>query len=214
MAHRPFIIVLAGVNGAGKSSIGGALISEAGIDWFNPDQFARELRRATGCSVKEANGAAWEFGRNGLAAAIENGSNFAFETTLGATTIPGLLRKASETHDVIVWFCGLTSIELHLDRVALRVAHGGHDIPPEKIRERYTNSIVNLIDLLPVIATLQVYDNSASVAPGQPAPRPKLILSMENGRVSVPDPSNLAELAEIPEWARPIVEAAFTRMGV
>ena len=40
---RPVLYVLAGVNGAGKSSIGGQLLVSAGLTWFNPDTFAREL---------------------------------------------------------------------------------------------------------------------------------------------------------------------------
>ena len=38
---RPFILVLAGVNGAGKSSVAGALLEEHGLTWFNPDSYAR-----------------------------------------------------------------------------------------------------------------------------------------------------------------------------
>ena len=40
-AARPCILVLAGVNGAGKSSVGGALLAEHGLAWFNPDSYAR-----------------------------------------------------------------------------------------------------------------------------------------------------------------------------
>ncbi|RYF64127.1 MAG: hypothetical protein EOO29_42925, partial [Comamonadaceae bacterium] len=39
--RRPFILVLAGVNGAGKSSVGGGLLQEHGLEWFNPDSYAR-----------------------------------------------------------------------------------------------------------------------------------------------------------------------------
>ena len=66
---RPVIYVLAGVNGAGKSSVGGHLLTRAGLGWFNPDQFARELRAATGISVTEANASAWQEGMRRLAAA-------------------------------------------------------------------------------------------------------------------------------------------------
>ena len=34
-ARRPFIFVLAGVNGAGKSSVGGAMLAEHGLDWLS-----------------------------------------------------------------------------------------------------------------------------------------------------------------------------------
>ena len=41
---RPVLYVLAGVNGAGKSSVGGHLLERDGLTWFNPDTFARELK--------------------------------------------------------------------------------------------------------------------------------------------------------------------------
>ena len=59
MPTRPVLYVLAGVNGAGKSSIGGHLLTRAGLAWFNPDRFARELRQTTDLGLTEANAAAW-----------------------------------------------------------------------------------------------------------------------------------------------------------
>ena len=52
---RPVLYVLAGVNGAGKSSIGGHLLERDGLTWFNPDTFAREFKAATGCDQETAN---------------------------------------------------------------------------------------------------------------------------------------------------------------
>jgi predicted ABC-type ATPase len=45
----PVIYVLAGVNGAGKSSIGGAAIRENGAEYFNPDEAARRIADANPC---------------------------------------------------------------------------------------------------------------------------------------------------------------------
>ena len=103
-AARPFVLVLAGVNGAGKSSVGGALLAEHGLAWYNPDSYARELVAQLGLDVEDANGRAWEYGRVQLAAALAQRRNHAFETTLGASTIPELLAKASRTHDVVMIF--------------------------------------------------------------------------------------------------------------
>ena len=144
---RPRILVLAGVNGAGKSSIGGDMLHQAGIPWFNPDTFTRELVAATGSPLADANAAAWQEGLRRLNAAIAHGEDYAFETTLGGNTIAARLGDASESHDVLMWFCGLDSPEHHMARVRLRVSHGGHDIPEAKIRERYRTSIANLIRL-------------------------------------------------------------------
>lgn len=208
MTRRPFILVLAGVNGAGKSSVGGALLTERDLVWYNPDAQAHEAQVQAGLSLEDANAYAWARGVEKLRAAIADGTNFAFETTLGADTIPRLLIEASKTHDVMMWFCGLASAELHIARVALRVSQGGHPIPEEKIRARWTSSVANLIDLLPHLAVLHVYDNSAAAKLGEDIPDPVLVLEMRQGEVVAPDAADRAALERVPGWARPIVEAA------
>jgi len=207
-AARPFILVLAGVNGAGKSSVGGAILAGHGLAWFNPDTYARELVAQLGLGLAEANGRAWEHGRSRLEAAIANGANHAFETTLGGNTIPEMLAKASRSHDVVMLFCGLASAELHIRRVQLRVASGGHPIGEDKIRERWVTSRANLVKLLPRLSRLQVFDNSAEALPGREIPDPVLVLEMSAGRMVLPDPQNVNALKRTPEWARPIVQAA------
>ena len=205
---RPRILVLAGVNGAGKSSIGGDMLHQAGIPWFNPDTFTRELVAATGSPLADANAAAWQEGLRRLNAAIAHGEDYAFETTLGGNTIAARLGDASESHDVLMWFCGLDSPEHHMARVRLRVSHGGHDIPEAKIRERYRTSIANLVALLPHLSRLQVYDNSRDAGPGTPVADPRLLLQMDEGRIAWPTDADT--LRATPDWAKPILEAALS----
>ena len=205
---RPRILVLAGVNGAGKSSIGGDMLHQAGIPWFNPDTFTRELVAATGSPLADANAAAWQEGLRRLNAAIAHGEDYAFETTLGGNTIAARLGDASESHDVLMWFCGLDSPEHHMARVRLRVSHGGHDIPEAKIRERYRSSIANLVALLPHLSRLQVYDNSRDAEPGTPVADPRRLLQMEEGRIAWPTDADT--LRATPDWAKPILEAALS----
>lgn len=207
---RPALVVLAGVNGAGKSSIGGHQLAEAGLTWFNPDTFARELRAATGCTQEEANAQAWTEGFRRLDEAMTARRSYACETTLGGRTVPARIHSASSTHDVIVWFCGLASADLHISRVRARVAAGGHDIPEARIRERCPASLLNLIALMPALSELRVYDNSASVGRGEPIPDPILVLEMIGGAVTRPEEDDPAALAAVPGWARAVVEAAFT----
>ena len=205
---RPILYVLAGVNGAGKSSIGGHLLHAAGLDWFNPDTFARELVATTGCGQTTANGIAWAEGMRRLDAALANGSNYAFETTLGGDTVAQKILDATRSHDVLMWFCGLDSAEHHIARVTARVTSGGHDIPEAKIRERYPRAQLNLIALMPHLAQLQVWDNSADAAPGEAVPDPVLVLEMENGRLIRPSPDDPARFRQIPDWGKALVEAA------
>jgi predicted ABC-type ATPase len=210
---RPFLFVLAGVNGAGKSSVGGSRIRDYGLEWFNPDAHARLLMDEQRCTLEQATAEAWEHGRSRLAAAIIEKKNFAFETTLGGNTIARMLREASATHDVVMWFCGLSSPELHIARVEARVKRGGHAIPEKKIRELWDGSRFNVIELLAHLAHLQVFDNSAEVAAGEPIPDPVLGLEVVNGRISFPDPNDAVALANTPGWAKQIVQAAIELDG-
>jgi len=202
----PSIYVLAGVNGAGKSSIAGAAFRDKGADYYNPDEAAAELRRANpGLSQLQANSAAWHRGRHLLERAIAGRLDFALETTLGASTfLRMLIDAAGQGIDVHLWYAGLATPELHLARVRARVARGGHDIPEEAIRRRFEHSRLNLVMLLPVLASLRVYDNSLEADPAAgKAPKPVLLLHMARGRILNPQ-----DLPRVPDWARPIAAAA------
>ena len=209
---HPVLFILAGVNGAGKSSIGGYLLDQAGLTWFNPDTFARELRAATGCDQGNANAAAWQEGVRRLDAAIAQGSDYAFETTLGGHTIAAKIKIATQTHDVLMWFCGLSSPELHITRVKARVAAGGHDIPEARIRERYVTATENLIALMPHLAHMKAYDNSVEAPVGGAVPDPTLVAETQSGKLVWP--TELGSFQRTPEWAKPILEAALSMTGV
>jgi predicted ABC-type ATPase len=208
----PRIHVLAGVNGAGKSSVGGAAIRHFGADFYNPDEAARRLREVQpGLTQEQANSAAWQHGRRLLETAIAQRLDFAFETTLGANTLTRLLAEAAGSGFAVqVWYAGLASPELHLQRVRSRVRHGGHDIPEADIRRRWDRSRLNLIHLLPLLAALRVYDNSREADPATGAqPLPTLVLHLRQGRIVEP-----ADLSATPDWAKPIVAAAIKAVSV
>jgi predicted ABC-type ATPase len=205
-ALTPRIFVLAGVNGAGKSSIGGAMLLQVGVEFYNPDAAARLfLLSGQGTTQEEANAAAWEQGRRLLERAIDERKDFAFETTLGGKTITFLLKKAiTQGIDVRIWYVGLESPELHIARVRSRVELGGHDIPEVKIRERYTHSRTNLIELLPRLIELKVFDNTEEGDPQKgKSPAPKLLLHQKAGKTV-----SLCDLRLVPQWAKPIIQAA------
>ena len=210
MPAEPFVItVLAGVNGAGKSSVGGAYLQQNGGVFYNPDLVARAARKASpSLTAEEANAYAWQRGKELLEAAIANRTDFDFETTLGGETITKLLIEAARKGATLnIWYAGLSSVDLHLKRVASRLKKGGHPIPEVDIRKRWIGSHVNLVKLLPHVTNLRVYDNSTEKDPdkGQ-APEPKLVLSVTNCAIDFPGPD---EVKDTPEWAKPVVVAAF-----
>jgi predicted ABC-type ATPase len=201
----PCIYVLAGTNGAGKSSVAGEAFTALGIEFFNPDEATRRIRAANpSISEQEANGVAWHTGKCLLERAISNCQSFAFETTLGGDTIAALLEKALASGiEVRISYVGLRSPELHIARVRARVSQGGHDIPESKIRERYDKSRFNLIRLLPRLTELLLYDNSQEADPHTgAAPQPLLVLHLRRGRLL-----KTCDLALVPEWAKPILMA-------
>ena len=206
MSAEPVLYVLAGVNGAGKSSIGESEFRSQGSPVFNPDTIAQQIRLLhPDISLTLANAHAWQIGKSLLEQAIAGGHDYRFETTLGGRTIAQLLEKAARSgHRLRIWFCGLASPELHLRRVQSRVALGGHDIPEGKIRERWNRSRENLVRLLPLIDHLRVYDNSADADPAEGLkPQPVLLLEMKSGKITAP-----ADLSGAPDWAKPVIAAA------
>ena len=200
------VYVLAGTNGAGKSSIAGAMLLRQRVEYFNPDEAARRILAANpGISQTRANGAAWHEGKRLLERAIAERLDFVFETTLGGRTITGLLERAASLGiEVRMWYVGLSSPEHHIARVRARVAKGGHDIPESRIRERYHASRLNLIRLLPSLSELWVYDNSEEADPDAGmAPEPKLVVHVRRGAIVGP-----RDLSRTPDWAKAIVAAA------
>lgn len=182
------------------------MFRRSGADYFNPDEAtARILAANPGITTAEANSAAWQQGKRLLERAISERLDFAFETTLGGHTISALLQEALAAGiEVRIWFVGLSSPELHVARVRSRVARGGHDIPEEKIRERYDRSRMNVIELMPRLTELRVYDNSFEADPhtGR-APQPTLMLHLTKGKIV-----EMVDLAETPQWAKALVAAA------
>lgn len=209
VSGNPCIWVLAGTNGAGKSSIAGAMLRQSGGEYFNPDELAAKLiERRPNLSRKQANAAAWAAGLKQLDQAIGLGRNYFFESTLGGKTISTRLAQALERGlEVRIWYAGLDSPERHIARVAARVRSGGHDIPEQDIRRRYDASRRNLIALLPRLHELKVYDNSAEADPLRgKTPEPALVLHWRDAAIVAPQ-----NLRRTPEWAKPIVAQALKR---
>lgn len=158
----------------------------------------------------EANALAWRKGVDLLERAVAGKLEYAFETTLGASTIPRLLAEAAAGGaEVRIWYAGLDSVERHIARVRARVRRGGHDIPEADIRRRYDASRLNLIALMPALAALRVFDNSLEADPARgEIPLPRLVLHMQRQRILGP-----SDLRSTPPWAKAIVAKALMGSG-
>lgn len=191
------ITIIAGVNGAGKSSVAGASIRLAAGEYFNPDEVARQLQSEdTSLSVYDANSKAWKIGYDQLVYAIKQDIDYTYETTLGGNSITQRLQEAIESGvQVRIFYVGLSSPELHIERVKYRVSKGGHDISEEKIRERYVSSIHNMMRLLPGCEQVVVYDNSTPMNENQP--ELKKLFTVNAGRITIVE-------RMMPLWAKPL----------
>lgn len=201
------ITVIAGVNGAGKSSIAGASIRKKGGEYFNPDEVARDLMAEDSTlSQYDANAKAWTMGYEQLVKAITLDQDYTFETTLGGNTITQCLLEAIQNGtQVRIFYCGLSSPEMHIERVAYRVSQGGHDIPEDKIRERFTRSIHNMMQLLPHCDQVAVYDNSAPLCNGIPGI--KKLFRVKAGKIQIFE-------IDMPDWAKPLAATGLKHFDI
>ena len=88
--------------------------------------------------------------------------SFAFETTLAARTYARWLGELKQAgYAVHLFYYWLESPDTAIGRVAERVRSGGHFVPDETIRRRYTRSVRNFLELYrPIVTTWQVRDNT------------------------------------------------------
>ena len=163
--RRPHLVVLAGPNGSGKTTIAPRLLKgKLGVSEFvNADLIA------SGLSVFSPELAAMAAGRVMLARLKElaaRRADFAFETTLASRSfapwIAGLMEAGYRFHLVFLW---LSSPDLAVARVADRVRMGGHDVQETTIRRRYRAGLRNFFSLYSPLATSwAMVDNSDAQA--------------------------------------------------
>ena len=114
---------------------------------------------------------------------IQAREDFAFETTLSGRSYLRLIRQLlTDGWQVELYYLWLPSVEMSVERVAERVAHGGHDIPRESINRRYPRSIANLLKhYAPLCSSTICVDNSTTV------PEVIFIQNAEGRRVENPE---------------------------
>lgn len=147
MSIQKKIVIIAGPNGAGKTTFAREFLpNEAGCPVFvNADLIA------AGLSPFRPEAAAFHAGRLMLAEIARHaaeGRSFAFETTLSGRSYVRMIsawRASSFTIKLI--FLSLSTPEEAIARVAMRVAQGGHDVPAETIRRRFSAGFRNFREI-------------------------------------------------------------------
>jgi len=161
-AHQPTILAFAGPNGSGKSTV------TRGLPTFGTYVNADDIKAEYNLSDLEAAQQADAL-RNEL---LNKKVDFSFETVLSTDRNLLLLKKSKENGYEVQCVYVLTCDEnINVARVRARVAHGGHDVPEDKIRSRYHRALALLPALIDVCDKILIYDNSIS---------PTLIFKKEN----------------------------------
>lgn len=158
------IYIIAGCNGAGKTTASYTILPEI----LNCKEFVNADEIAKGLSPFQPEKVAFESGRimlERIDVLLNSDESFAFETTLSTKTYKQRLLKAKDLGFTIkLLFFWLPSIEMAINRVAIRVSEGGHNIPNDVIARRYKRGIENLFKIyLPLCNDWAVFDNSDEI---------------------------------------------------
>lgn len=149
----PKMLLICGPNGAGKSSLRQATSLDEEMPVIDPDRLARE----SGLSPIEAGKEAARRARGHITAK----ESFARESTMTARFDEELIRLAKRSgYDVELFFVGLNSADLAIERVAERVAKGGHDVPSADVVRRYERGLASLGKMLGTVDRARVFDNT------------------------------------------------------
>ncbi|MBP7063345.1 zeta toxin family protein [Ferrovibrio sp.] len=164
MAPDKSIFIIAGPNGAGKTTFAKDFLPDVltEVIFVNADEIARAIQPDNVAAV------AMDAGRATLeriGRLVDEGSSFAFETTLAGRSyskhIPFWKRDG---YNVFLYFLSLPSAEAAINRVAIRVSQGGHNIPELVIRRRFTAGLQNFHQLYkPLVTGWVLYDNSGNI---------------------------------------------------
>ena len=161
MSKLPKLYIIAGCNGAGKTTASFTILPEilGCKEFINADEIAK------GLSPFQPESVAMQAGRIMLARMdelLQKGETFAFETTLATKSYKQKIEWAQANgYEVTLLFFWLDSPNIAKERVAQRVAEGGHNIPLETIERRYYNGIANLFTIyIDIVDICYIFDNS------------------------------------------------------
>lgn len=195
----PTLYIIAGSNGAGKSSAGPDMLPTALISKHSPfdgDKLKSlkqlEFRKELGCSYKEAGRLADEFVDQTFEmqykSALAKKEDFVYEghfTEENSWTLIRLFRKAG--YRINMLFMGLATLEISLDRVFKRAMNGGHNVPVYEIEKNYYGNLYKLNQHFNLIDELILLDSSRGVTIH--------LATKKDQTVTIHVPS-----AEIPRW--------------
>ena len=159
---KPIIIALAGSNGAGKSTFYEAHLRHLGLRFVNADVLAKELRleALSAATTAEIIRQLW----------VSSQESFVFETVLSdpeGAKIASLVQAQNQGYHVVLIFIALIHVDLSFERVSMRVSQGGHDVPDDRLENRFPRTLLNLRRGINQLHEVKIYDNSDLSRPYQ-----------------------------------------------
>lgn len=195
MSRRPLLIIIAGPNGSGKTSITSKLLKHDWLEnsiYINPDNVANDM--FGDWNSLEAVQKAANYCDALREKCLKENKSIIFETVLSSPGKVDFILKAKEKgYFIRFFFVRTNSPIINASRIANRVLRGGHDVPITKIISRYSKSIANGFYLSSEIDRSYFYDNSLEDK------EPKLLFRTKNGKIS-------KQYRKISDWAIPIIE--------
>ena len=194
--HKPVLIVIAGPNGSGKTSVTSKLLHHEWMEdaiYVNPDIVAQE--KFGDWNSPEAIMQSVKYCEHLREKCLAEKHSLIFETVLSVEDKVDFIRRAHEAGFFIrLFFVCTKTPQINAARIAKRVMEGGHDVPIMKIISRYQKSIINCRKAAQYADKTYLYDNS-----------------IDNQEVTPLYRMNFGKLAKqyveaLPEWARLILE--------
>ncbi|MEO0442822.1 MAG: AAA family ATPase [Pseudomonadota bacterium] len=183
--------VLAGGNGAGKSTFYNTRLKPFGIPFINADIIAKKLYPDSADDNSYFAAKVAEGIRQRL---IKEGRSFCMETVFShPSKIDFIARAKALNYQIIFVFIHLKLNTLNQARVASRVRLGGHSVPDEKILARIPRTLANAAKVIPLCDEVRVLDNSSAENPFRP-----IITIKEHQVLFAEDP--------LPEWAAALTQ--------
>lgn len=158
--NNKIFTIIAGINGAGKTSLYRVLSQTEDLgERINIDELT--LERSNDWRDTKAQIYAGREAMTRIRDCIENGRSFHLETTLpGASIVRHINLAKQHGFSIMLYFVGVDSVKVALERVHLRMANGGHGIPDEFIMKRYAALNGNLKQILPICDGAILFDNT------------------------------------------------------
>lgn len=194
--HKPVLIVIAGPNGSGKTTITSKILRHEWLEdavYINPDQVAQE--RFGDWNSNKAVLQAAQYCEQQREQCLSKGLSLIFETVLSSDGKVDFIRRAHEAgYFIRLFFVATNHPAINAARIAQRVMEGGHDVPITKVISRYYKSILNCKRCATLVDRVYVYDNSIDDEEAQ------LLFRMTDGSLFK------QYTDDIPEWAKALIK--------